>query len=58
MTDEKKRCERCGKGRPNDKANPFALFDYCAKCGRDLCDECMAKGCCGNVPALSDETQP
>lgn len=55
-----KKCERCGS-RPHDsagtgpKANEFTLFDYCAVCSKDLCPECMAKGCCGNVPALSGE---
>jgi len=45
-----KSCERCGK-----KSDPssFKLMDYCAECSRDLCDECMEKGCCGNVPAKS-----
>lgn len=46
-----KRCERCGKG-PNGE---YGLLDYCAVCSRDLCDACMAKGCCGNVPARSGE---
>lgn len=27
--------------------------DYCAECGKNLCDECMKKGCCGSVPAKS-----
>jgi hypothetical protein len=46
-----KRCERCGARTPTPKASPFALFDYCVSCGRDLCDACLAKGCCGKVPA-------
>jgi hypothetical protein len=48
-----KRCERCGARSPKPEAGPYALFDYCAECSRDLCDACMAKGCCGNVPAKS-----
>jgi len=44
-----KKCERCrsSPGAPDD------LIDYCAVCSKDLCDDCMTKGCCGNVPALS-----
>ena len=42
-------CERCG-ALPS---NPFGLHDYCAECSKNLCDECMAEGCCGNKPALS-----
>lgn len=41
-------CERCGAS-----AGGWALFDYCAHCSRNLCDECMEKGCCGRVPAQS-----
>ncbi len=40
-------CERCGQ--PAD----FATLDYCAVCSRDLCDKCMAGGCCGHAPAKS-----
>ncbi len=41
----KGKCERCGK-------RIEALeHDYCAVCSRDLCEECMARGCCGNIPA-------
>lgn len=43
-----KTCERCGA-----KPTGFRLLDYCAECSRDLCDECMEEGCCGNVPAIS-----
>jgi len=28
-------------------------MDYCALCSRNLCSGCMARGCCGAVPALS-----
>jgi hypothetical protein len=40
-------CERCGKfvGLLNT--------DYCAHCSKDLCNDCMAKGCCGHFPAES-----
>lgn len=50
---EAKRCERCGARKPRPIASPMELLDYCAKCSRDLCDDCMEKGCCGNVPAKS-----
>lgn len=46
-----KKCERCGAVPTNE----FALLDYCAHCSRDLCPACMAKGCCGHVPAESGE---
>lgn len=49
----KKSCERCGAAKPSKDAGAFALFDYCAVCLSDLCDECMKKGCCGKVPAAS-----
>jgi len=41
-------CGRCGAGPAGHE-----LFDYCALCGTKLCDECMAAGCCGQVPAAS-----
>lgn len=44
-----KKCERC-RATPRGE---YELLDYCAVCSKDLCDECMAKGCCGNVPARS-----
>jgi len=49
-------CERCG-AMPS---NQFGLWDYCAHCGKNLCDKCMAQGCCGHVPADSgmDEDFP
>jgi len=46
-------CEHCGTTKPAPDAADFALFDYCAECSRNLCDECMKKGCCGRNPALS-----
>ena len=42
-------CERCGAGPAGAD-----LFDHCGLCGLKLCDECMAAGCCGQVPAISD----
>jgi hypothetical protein len=52
------KCEKCGA-----KPVGYNLFDYCANCSRDLCAECMEKGCCGRVPAESgaiedDEFEP
>lgn len=41
-------CERCGKSLDN-----YELTDYCAECNKNLCDDCMKKGCCGNIPAKS-----
>ena len=46
-----KKCERCGS-RPSGE---FELLDYCAECSTDLCPNCMAEGCCGNIPAESGE---
>jgi hypothetical protein len=43
------KCERCGK----TPAGEYELFDYCAECSKNLCAACMAKGCCGSVPAKS-----
>lgn len=44
-------CERC-------KRHIGSIdMDYCAVCSKDLCDECMAKGCCGNIPAKSGLTE-
>jgi len=28
-------------------------MDYCAICGKNLCDKCMPQGCCGHTPAKS-----
>jgi hypothetical protein len=52
---DNKKCERCGSKTPSQGASAYGLFDYCAKCSRDLCDACMAKGCCGSVPAKSGQ---
>lgn len=48
-----KRCESCGTKYPNAECGEYDLFDYCAVCSRDLCDRCLAKGCCGHVPGKS-----
>lgn len=45
------KCEKCGAGPKGE----FGLLDYCAECSRNLCDDCMAKGCCGHVPAWSGQ---
>ncbi len=47
-------CERCG-AKPGylTGSKNYELFDYCANCAKNLCPECMAKGCCGHVPAES-----
>ena len=44
-----KKCERCG-AKPEGE---YALLDYCANCAKDLCPDCMKKGCCWKVPAES-----
>ncbi len=46
-------CERCGSAQPGPRSGPYALFDYCAACSRNLCQGCMSTGCCGQVPARS-----
>lgn len=48
-----KKCERCGARKSSQAAGAYDLLDYCAVCSADLCDACMAKGCCSNVPARS-----
>lgn len=45
-------CERCGA-----KPEGFKLLDYCAICSKDLCKACMAQGCCGNIPAISENSE-
>lgn len=51
------RCERCGASAPPLTTGPFAgtpdTLDYCAECGKNLCDRCMQEGCCDDVPARS-----
>lgn len=42
------KCERCPV-----QLTGFNLPDYCATCGKNLCAKCMARGCCGKVPAAS-----
>jgi len=46
-------CERCGAS----PKGPYGLLDFCRECSRDLCDDCMTKGCCGHVPALSGNSE-
>ena len=45
------KCERCEAKVPPDS---YELMDACAKCGKNLCNACMEKGCCGEVPAWSE----
>lgn len=45
-----KECERCPATISGDN---YQLFDYCVECSKNLCNDCMGNGCCGNVPALS-----
>jgi hypothetical protein len=42
----KRKCEKCSKVLD-------IMGDYCAVCYKNLCDECMDKGHCGNTPAKS-----
>lgn len=44
-------CENCKKRAGS--GGRMGLHDFCAACGKNLCDDCMKKGCCGNVPARS-----
>lgn len=50
-------CERCGGQGERITTGPFAgqrhPLDYCAVCGKNLCQTCMANGCCKNKPAKS-----
>jgi len=41
-------CEACDR-----EPIGVQVFDYCARCRKRLCPECMSKGCCGEVPAES-----
>lgn len=43
------KCERCKA----ETKKGYELFDYCAKCSKNLCPECMAQGCCKTKPAES-----
>ena len=36
-------------------AGQYHLLAYCANCSRDLCPDCVEKGCCGHVPAETEE---
>lgn len=42
------KCERCGKA-----TSGYDLHDYCRSCSKNLCADCMGKGCCGKIPAES-----
>jgi hypothetical protein len=46
-------CEGCGIESPVKTGSSYELLDYCAVCGANLCADCMAKGHCGHVPAIS-----
>jgi len=46
------KCERCDSAQ-KPVAGLYDLYDYCPSCGKNLCASCMAKGCCGKVPAVS-----
>ena len=56
-----KKCERCGGvDKWTDdagKEHVSDFTDFCAVCSKDLCAKCMAKGCCGNVPAKSGSNE-
>jgi hypothetical protein len=56
------RCERCGAKPEASGSDLPNLHDYCATCSRNLCEACMAAGCCGTTPAVSgqatDDTPP
>src|SRR5258705_12187180 len=45
------RCDRCGA---IPERYPAQAHDLCAECLTDLCEPCMAEGCCSHRPALSD----
>lgn len=49
-----KQCENCGY---EVSKCSFTLLDYCLVCSKTLCDNCMKKGCCGNIPAKSGEDE-
>jgi hypothetical protein len=45
-------CERCG-ATEHTSSDDYGLMDYCGQCGTNLCQSCMAQGCCGHMPAKS-----
>lgn len=45
-------CDRCA-----NESEPGEAFDYCPRCGANLCPECMEEGCCGEVPAVSGQSR-
>lgn len=42
------KCERC-----TATTSGHTLFDYCETCSQNLCNSCMADGCCQVKPARS-----
>lgn len=48
-------CERCGASPTASGSDLPNLHDYCANCSRNLCESCMAEGCCGYAPAVSGQ---
>ncbi|WP_224360548.1 hypothetical protein [Hyalangium versicolor] len=40
-------CARHGKA--------YEIFDWCARCERSLCPDCMKEGCCERIPARSGQ---
>lgn len=45
------KCERCGAIPTGE----YELFDYCARCSKNLCPKCAAEGCCGSAPMESGQ---
>lgn len=43
-------CHRC---KTKFESSNSWFMDYCAICSQSLCDDCMASGCCGSLPARS-----
>lgn len=46
-----KTCQQCDRmvGTVDDSA----FCDWCAECGKKLCNTCAKEGCCGHVPMKS-----
>ena len=43
-------CANCEKRLASSSVS---FMDYCARCAKNLCGDCMKNGCCGKVPARS-----
>jgi len=43
-------CDHC-EDVPHPLANQLTL---CGNCNAKLCEDCVAEGCCGNVPAETE----